>query len=351
MAITVVVTSILLFTSGISAAAEINRDLIYYAGVGTPVIDGERDAIYDNSDTMYAENTQITNDTTGTTATAQYWLLFDAEHLYIYCKVVDTTRSAEETASASATKMDNTDIYILLDPEFNTATAYAAGKEGSEQGQFRFAPNITRDTEAIRASSWGGLTLMNQQSGEIGYNFKGGYTGNGYCFEMMITFSDAYKAAIASAKTKSGTIYLGYSVQINDVTNNDGSRDALIYSNNAQTGLSTDKRNCGKVALNCSSITMPETTATVTTAAPVTEATTTKAETVETTAVVTVGTTAIVTTAAPATDTTAIITAAVTEDDSSGSGGCSSSIYTVPVILIMAVTISGAILTRKKKER
>lgn len=240
-----------MFTFGASAA-DIDRTIVYQAAYGTPVIDGKMDDIYLLSDEMYAENGAFASSASvkeGQYATAKYRLVWNQTSLYIYCEVTDPTRSDPGAFNASASKMDNTDIYVLCDPNFSIEKDYS-DRSPENSGQFRYNPNCTIDEEPARAASWGGLTILNQLFNTL--NYVGGYkteNGGDYYFEMKFDFNEAYQKTLAeNISTKTDTL-LGFAIQVNDVMDNDAKRDALVYSNNANGALSTNLKNCGVVSL------------------------------------------------------------------------------------------------------
>lgn len=230
----------------------VDRALVYNAAYGTPIVDGEMDDIYLQSDVMYAENASFGSSASvkeGQNATAEYRIVWNKTTLFIFCTVTDPTRSAAGATGASATKMDNTDIYVMLDAGFATDKDYS-DRTVDGSGQFRYQPNCTIDKEPNRAASWGKLTVRNQLAGT--YNYVGGYlneTDGSYSFEMCFNYSVPFtKTIAANIKTRTATA-IGFGMQINDVMDDDASRDALVYSNNAKGGLSSNLNNCGKVML------------------------------------------------------------------------------------------------------
>ena len=254
--------------AGISAAAadepvsgkdDIRRDLIYCAAYGTPEVDGVMDEIYLESDVMYANNgayVSSASDTAAPMASAEYRMVWNYSTLYIWCVVTDHTKSAPGAVNASATKMDNTDIYVNLDSAFDIEQSYKDRKTEYHQGQFRYQPNCGMDEEPLR-NGWGGLTYWNQDVNES-LRYQGGYlypdnpSDGSYYFELSFdfysrggTFEDTL---LDNIRSKTDT-KIGFSIQINDIIDNDAKRDAMIYSNNANGGLSTDLKNCGVVVL------------------------------------------------------------------------------------------------------
>ncbi len=255
--------------AGISAAAadepvsgkdDIRRDLIYYAAYGTPEVDGVMDDIYLESDVMYANNGAYAgsaSDKTKPMASAEYRMVWNYSTLYIWCVVTDHTKSAPGAVNASATKMDNVDLYINLDNTFDIDGTYTDRASTAHQGMFRYQPNCTVDQEPLR-NAWGGLTFWNQDVNES-LRYQGGYLNpddpndGSYCFEMSIDFYSKggvfEDTVLENIKSKADT-RIGFAIQVNDVIDNDAKRDALIYSNNASGKLlSSDLKNCGVVVL------------------------------------------------------------------------------------------------------
>ncbi len=244
-------------SSGIN---DIRRDLVYTAAYGTPVVDGEMDDIYLESDVMYANNAVFGGSasvTTGQTASAEYRIVWNETTLFLWCVVTDPTRSDPGAVNATATKMDNTDIYVNLDSEFDIETDYTDMKNSQHQGMFRYQPNCTAEQEPLR-SSWGGLTYWNQDINQS-LHYAGGYlnpedpSDGSYYFELSFDFyskGGVFEDTLLANAAKGEATRIGFSLQVNDVMDNDAARDALIYSNNASGKLlSSNLKNAGVVLL------------------------------------------------------------------------------------------------------
>ena len=232
---------------------EVDRSIVYKAAFGTPVVDGQMDDIYLKSDVMYAENVTFSGDASvkeGANATAEYRIVWNRTTLFIFCTVTDSTRSKPGTPNAAAGKMDNTDIYVMLDPNFSFENDYSDRQNLPGAGQFRYQPNCTIDKEPERAISWGSLTLRNLYLETL--NYVGGYlneTDGSYSFEMCFDYNEEYqKVLAANIKTRTETA-MGFCLQINDVMDDDAKRDALVFSNNDKALPSRNLNNCGKVLL------------------------------------------------------------------------------------------------------
>lgn len=332
------------------SAADIDRNIVYYAAYGQATVDGKMDDIYLLSDEMYAENAKFVSSASvkeGQTATAKYRLVWNQNSLYIWCEVSDPTRSDPGAASASATKMDNVDIYILCDPEFSIEGSYS-DRSIENSGQFRYNPSCTIDEEPTRKASWGGLTVINQLFGS--YEYVGGYVGDNsgdYYFEMKIDFNEAYQNTLRANIATGADTRLGLGLQINDVMDNDAARDAYIFSNNATSGLSSDLKNCGVVLLNVqagaeiiddgTSAPVDTTPADTTTSAP-TDTTPADTTTAETTPAVTT----------PVDTTTAEPSVTTTTAASDNSSGCGSSVAGATLAMLAAMTAAGALLARRR---
>ena len=239
---------------------DIRRDLVYTAAYGTAVVDGVMDDIYLESDVMYANNAVFGGSasiTTGQTASAEYRIVWNETTLFIWCVVTDPTRSDPGAANATATKMDNTDIYVNLDSGFDIETDYTDMKNSQHQGMFRYQPNCTIDQEPLR-SSWGGLTYWNQDINQS-LHYVGGYlhpddpNDGSYYFELSFDFyskGGVFEDTLLENAAKGEATKIGLSLQVNDVMDNDAGRDALIYSNNASGKLlSSNLKNAGVVLL------------------------------------------------------------------------------------------------------
>lgn len=329
----------------------VDRTLVYKAAFGTPVVDGIMDEIYLQSDAMYAENVAFGSSASvkdGANATAEYRIVWNQTTLFIFATVTDPTRSKAGATNASATKMDNTDIYVILDPLFSTENDYS-DRTVEASGQFRYQPNCTIDEEPTRSTSWGKLTVRNQLSGTL--NYVGGYlddTTGSYSFEMCFNYNPTFLKTIAeNVKTRTETA-IGFSLQINDVMDDDAARDALVYSNNAKGGLSSNLNNCGKVVLFYQDgVEIPTEEESEQPTEPPTEESG-EAPTETPTETPTEAPTAAPTEAQTETPTTPAATTAA--PSGSTSGGCSSSVTsTLALLMIIGTGGSVCMAVRKKK--
>lgn len=331
------------------SAADIDRNIVYYAAYGQATVDGKMDDIYLLSDEMYAENAKFVSSASvkqGQTATAKYRLVWNQTSLYIWCEVTDPTRSDPGAASASATKMDNVDIYLLCDPEFSTEKSYS-DRSVENSGQFRFNPSCTIDEEPTRKASWGGLTVINQLFGT--YEYVGGYVSDNsgdYYFEMKIDFNESYQNTLRANIAAGADTRLGLGLQINDVMDNDAARDAYIFSNNATSGLSSDLKNCGVVLLNvqAGAEIIDDGTSVDTTPADTTTSAPTETTPTETTPTVT--TPSDTTTSPAASTTTASEASTTTAEPATSKGGCGS----VVALGLMACLLPAAFVAARRRK-
>ena len=120
------ITSLLSLTaSAEDAAVTVNfgtgyKTDAYRATYGTPVVDGIRDALYDNSDPMYA--TQASK--AGTTTYAEYRMAFNRTTLFIWCHVSDAAlfNNASKPYDSSG---DSVDLFVDLADGFVSGTTDA----------------------------------------------------------------------------------------------------------------------------------------------------------------------------------------------------------------------------------
>lgn len=70
------------------------HDEVTYADWGKPVIDGTKDAVWDNAQKIHVADEAITDVGDGT-ATADVWSLWDGEFVYFYAEIIDKTVDAQ----------------------------------------------------------------------------------------------------------------------------------------------------------------------------------------------------------------------------------------------------------------
>ncbi|RIX59248.1 hypothetical protein D3P08_03580 [Paenibacillus nanensis] len=167
---------------------------------GTPVIDGEKDAVWQSADEVTTARFVIGD----SGATAKVRTLWDAERLYVWAEVTDPLLSKQ---SANAHEQDSIEIFV---DQNNAASAvYEA-----DDGQYR----INFDNEPS--------TNPGSKSGNLISAAK--LTASGYVVEASILL-DAIDPSVGDA--------IGFDVQVNDDQDGDGVRDSVSIWND-RSGLS-----------------------------------------------------------------------------------------------------------------
>lgn len=327
------------------------------AAKGTPTIDGEIDAIWNNTEVQYI--TALVNNSEGTTApNARFRVMWDDSWLYFLYEVADMTMGDLEWESKSAGgnlyKRDS--ISVAFDPLYgrNTTTTqvkpshwFIMGVFGSHAnfnniaGTNGFVPEkvfyetVTETVEGQEVSKivpyWSSKIVKNTEGDSIGY-----------VLEAKIDFKVIED--VNYTKFEAGQL-IGFDTYIND--NNAITKSAGRDNNLSWTGGTNSYKNDaekGTIVLEgptykADNSTLDsfdkffDVTAVVTTAAPV-EIVTMPVETKA-------ATTAAATTAAA----TAAATTAATEE-----GGCGSAIGVTAACAISSVCLAGVVIGRKKED-
>lgn len=167
---------------------------------GTPVVDGEKDAIWQSAAEMATDRFVIGD----SGATAKVRTMWDAERLYVWAEVTDPLLSKQ---SANAHEQDSVEIFV---DQNNAASAvYQA-----EDGQYRI--NFDNEPSTNPGSKSGNLTSAAK------------LTANGYVVEASI---------LLDAIDPSDGDSIGFDVQVNDDQDGDGIRDSVSIWND-RSGLS-----------------------------------------------------------------------------------------------------------------
>lgn len=170
------------------------------AAPGTPVIDGEKDAIWQTANEMSTDRWVIGEGG----ATAKVRTLWDNERLYVWAEVADPLLSKQ---SANAHEQDSIEIFV---DQNNAASAvYQA-----DDGQYRI--NFDNEPSTNPSSKSGSLTSSAKR------------TATGYVVEASIRL-DAIEPAVGGS--------IGFDVQVNDDHDGDGTRDSVSIWND-RSGLS-----------------------------------------------------------------------------------------------------------------
>lgn len=266
------ITSLLSLTaSAEDAAVTVNfgtgyKTDAYRATYGTPVVDGIRDALYDNSDPMYA--TQASK--AGTTTYAEYRMAFNRTTLFIWCHVHDET---QVNGTDYSVNVDGVDLYIDLVDGFVSGTTDAGVevKTGKNSGQFRVTPGLSAADNLKKLyakTNFGAVANYNAAAENQKLQLAVGVDNDnkGYYFEMAIDFTEDYQKALAAKLEAKEDASFGFSMMVNDVVKNGGKRDSYTVSqncsnwvNNKSTVLSKNMERLGEVVLDAANYVSVET--------------------------------------------------------------------------------------------
>ena len=243
------ITSLLSLTaSAEDAAVTVNfgtgyKTDAYRATYGTPVVDGIRDALYDNSDPMYA--TQASK--AGTTTYAEYRMAFNRTTLFIWCHVSDAAlfNNASKPYDSSG---DSVDLFVDLADGFVSGTTDAGVHVNKEKtkdvGQFRVDPFLTaaENIENFAAkTNFGPVANYNGASSAAEKRIQlaiGKDTDEkGYWFEMAIDFTEAYQQALTAKLEAGKNASLGFGMMVNDAVTA-GTRYSYTVSQNCSNWAS-----------------------------------------------------------------------------------------------------------------
>lgn len=167
---------------------------------GTPVIDGEKDAIWQSAGEVATERFVMGD----SGATAKVRTLWDAERLYVWAEVTDPLLSKQ---SANAHEQDSIEIFV---DQNNAASAVYE----EDDGQYRI--NFDNERSTNPGSKSGALTSAAK------------LTASGYVVEASILL-DAIDPSVGDS--------IGFDVQVNDDQDGDGIRDSVSIWND-RSGLS-----------------------------------------------------------------------------------------------------------------
>ena len=170
------------------------------AAVGTPVVDGETDDIWNSAEVIQTD--RWVQGTSGATASVR--TLWDAGRLYVLAEVTD---AALTKRSANVWEQDSVEIFV--DQNHARTANYDA-----DDGQYRI--NFDNEPSVSPGSLSGNLVSAAKR------------TENGYVVEASIAWTGGAPEAGA---------VIGFDVQVNDDANDDGVRDSVAIWNDV-SGLS-----------------------------------------------------------------------------------------------------------------
>jgi endo-1,4-beta-xylanase len=186
---------------------------------GTPVIDGELDALWQTAPEM---GTGVwVQGTAGSTAT--FRTLWDENHLYVYAVVSDNNLS-----DRSANPWEQDSIEIFIDQNNGKTTEY----EGDD-GQYRINFRNVR--------SVGGFASLDNLASEVKIIKDASGADVGYAVEAAIKLPDI---------TPSEGQYIGFDLQVNNDSNDDGSRDSIAMWADASGQSYADTSRLGVLRLS-----------------------------------------------------------------------------------------------------
>ena len=208
----------------------VDSSKLYYVAVeGTPEVDGVADDVYadapaipvnKNSSNSVIDNPEV--------ATAKARVLYDKE--YIYCFVDVKDRYVNDPATvAQSTNYGIDDIqyffdFLNNDADNATESDYTYSQDGGVENHERgymmlYANNRIPFTTYGFSGSFAGKEENLKYVSKIG--------GNGWQIEMRLKLSDSLKARLAEGNEN---IKIGIGFQINDDTDDDGTRNNTIFS-------------------------------------------------------------------------------------------------------------------------
>ena len=181
----------------------------YKTAQGTAVLDGVKDEAYELSDVFTVENGGLDRELLDGHATAKAWTLWDAENLYVYVEVHDTTPGGVPTSDDPAWENESIEIYVDYEDNKNFQNSLAGSAEACQLRICRYPdsyPDITGEG-LFQSDFAAGTTYKVVDNG-----------ADGYVVEACIKHSQY------SLLGK-----MGFSVQINDDMDGDKVRDSVVY--------------------------------------------------------------------------------------------------------------------------
>ncbi|WP_169085705.1 endo-1,4-beta-xylanase [Paenibacillus sp. PL91] len=176
------------------------------ANYGTPILDGELDAIWANANKL---DTAVKVEG-GEGSKAEFYTMWDDEHLYVYAMVTDKKLSA-----ASANPWEHDSIEIFLDQNNGKTSSYDA-----DDGQYRI------NFENVRTV--GGHASHDNYNAVTKSVYGPGDIATGYIVEAAVDLD--------MIAPRNGTV-IGFDLQVNNDDNGTGKRDS-VWMWNDPTGKS-----------------------------------------------------------------------------------------------------------------
>ena len=184
---------------------------------GTPVVDGEKDPVYDNSETILAETVTWSYEYSKPTATTgKVQAVWDSEALYVYAEVMDSTGPYTGYPLEKPANLWRNDSITFFIDVFDTKT----GTTNSE--------TLTPLSFMVIIDASGTMVFKDSSEGVVsnefsGYEAKTKTISGGYVIEAKITWYSFVKDRVQSGKT------IGFDIQINDSINDTVGRQSQVY--------------------------------------------------------------------------------------------------------------------------
>ncbi len=220
---------------------------IFDIAYGTPEIDLELDA-------CYLESTKVTFNSDMGDAGGFAYFAWDYDKLYFFVQVDDSTPCPKNAASVTNHQTDSIELITSL-YTYSTDATEIASQVMSDIGDAHF--RILRTNERVENSdltshgldynAHGGFGLYTWKNSSS-YVLHNGGTDKGYAFEGYFEWSPEL---LESDKPIDEGSVIGLGLQINDDTNDDGTRDKKIYSINAnpETSMTSNRATLGAFKL------------------------------------------------------------------------------------------------------
>lgn len=248
--ITTALLAALLCVSAFAQTAFADEDphsKIYDIAYGTPAMD----LVLDD---CYKESTEVTFNPDMGDAGGSAYFAWDEEKLYFYVRIDDKTPCTNTAATVVDHNTDSIEFLTSLynfDPNADTIPS----KDISDIGDAQFRVFRTKEayecadlvTNNLDYTAHGGFGLYTWTENTSFIVHDGG-TADGYTFEGYVMWGEELQT---SDKPLGEGSVIGLGFQINDDTNDDGTRDAKIYNINANAAgsMSGDRTTCGKFQL------------------------------------------------------------------------------------------------------
>ncbi len=206
-------------SAGESIAGGAIDQSVQRAAFGTPVIDG-------TLDDQYLKSTADTFHFNGGSSDANgvYRFIHDNEYLYFFVDIADKNVSDPETVDQQTDHngIDGVQLYYdFLNTDYNSSsnpdqyrsyTFSSCNQNGNEAGYFGMFAN--------------GNPIWLEQGSSANITYTAKHTNTGYVLEGKVPLSTSLKAKLDEKREST----MGFGLQLNDDTNNDGIRENYVMS-------------------------------------------------------------------------------------------------------------------------